>query len=139
MRAHQLDKNGVIINTIEVESLTDFPNLVDASLGGVIGDSIVNGVVIPQPGPTKETKQAVIQKLIDALEFGSLLNRGSREFEIVSIQDLAARQAVILQPANPGSTVDQITAIILAKNVYYTKLILLNKQITDLRNQMAAV
>lgn len=49
MRAHQLDASGVIINTIVVESINDLPNLADAEMGGTIGDSIVDGVVIPRP------------------------------------------------------------------------------------------
>src|ERR1700748_826865 len=51
--------------------------------------------------PTPEQQRAAIQAQIDALEVSTLLNRGSREFEIVSIQDLANRQAVILQPSQP--------------------------------------
>jgi hypothetical protein len=39
MNAHQLDANGVIINTIVVDSLNVFPNLIDASLGGTAGDT----------------------------------------------------------------------------------------------------
>lgn len=49
MRAHQLDANGVILNTIIVESLGAFPNLVDASIGGQVGDSIVGGILRPAP------------------------------------------------------------------------------------------
>lgn len=51
MNAHQLDADGVILNTIVVADLDAFPNLVDASIGGSIGDSIVGGVVIPKPVP----------------------------------------------------------------------------------------
>lgn len=50
MRAHIID-SGVIVNTIEVESLDAFPGAVDASLGGSIGDSIINGVVVQKPAP----------------------------------------------------------------------------------------
>ena len=51
MRAHMLDENGLIINTIEVESLDIFPNLVDADIGGAIGDWIIDGkVVYASPG-----------------------------------------------------------------------------------------
>jgi hypothetical protein len=49
MNAHQLDSNGLIINTIVVDSLSDFPNLVNASIGGGIGDSIINGVLVRKP------------------------------------------------------------------------------------------
>ena len=50
MNAHMLDANGVIINTIVVDSLNVFPGLVDASLGGVIGDTVtVGGVIVKKP------------------------------------------------------------------------------------------
>lgn len=51
MNAHQLDADGVIKNTIVVDSLDVLPNLVDASIGGKIGDSIVNGVLFPVEVP----------------------------------------------------------------------------------------
>lgn len=51
MIAHQLDAAGVIINTIVVPSLGFLPNLVDASIGGGIGDSIINGILILKPMP----------------------------------------------------------------------------------------
>lgn len=46
MNAHQLDANGVIINTVVVNDLSVLPNLVDASIGGSIGDSIINGQLV---------------------------------------------------------------------------------------------
>lgn len=46
MNAHQLDAEGVIINTIVVDALDVFPDLVDVTIGGTIGDRIVNGVVV---------------------------------------------------------------------------------------------
>ena len=49
MNAHQLDVNGVILNTIVVDDLNIFPRLVDAAIGGKIGDSIINGHVVPVP------------------------------------------------------------------------------------------
>lgn len=38
MRAHVIENNK-IVNTIEVDNLDVFPNLIDASIGGSIGDS----------------------------------------------------------------------------------------------------
>jgi hypothetical protein len=49
MRAHVIE-NGVVVNTIEVESLDFLPNLVDAENGGTIGDLYENGqFTTPQP------------------------------------------------------------------------------------------
>jgi hypothetical protein len=47
MRAHQI-KNGVIVNTIEVDDLNVLPNLVEATEGG-IGWSYENGSFIKPP------------------------------------------------------------------------------------------
>lgn len=52
MHAHQLDAKGVIINTIVVDSLDFMPGLVDASIGGKAGDSIIDGKLVPlAPAP----------------------------------------------------------------------------------------
>lgn len=78
MNAHQLDVNGVIINTIVVESLDFMPNLVEATEGG-IGWTYANGVFTspPEPevvapvAPTKEQLLAQLNALsvqIQALE-----------------------------------------------------------------------
>lgn len=79
MRAHQIDKDGNIINTIEVKSLSDFPNLVDASIGGGKGDSIVNGVLVkaaPAPIP--------VPKAVTKAQFREALHRRD---ELTAIQD----------------------------------------------------
>lgn len=69
MEAHVLDENGLIINTIVVDSLDFMPNLVDASVGGKIGDKIVEGAVISVPAPVvipeKVTRRQAIQALIN--------------------------------------------------------------------------
>jgi len=51
MRAHII-KNGVVVNTILAESLSDFPHLtlLDASLGGKIGD-LWDGETFSSPPP----------------------------------------------------------------------------------------
>lgn len=51
MNAHMLDAHGVILNTIVVDSLDILPGLVDASIGGSAGDSVVNGVLVRLPVP----------------------------------------------------------------------------------------
>ena len=48
MRAHIIN-NGVIANTIEVDSLDAIPGLIDADIGGGIGDSLIDGVIVPKP------------------------------------------------------------------------------------------
>jgi len=45
MRAHIIE-NNMIVNTVEVDNLEFMPGLVDASIGGSIGDSYVNGNII---------------------------------------------------------------------------------------------
>jgi hypothetical protein len=49
MIAHQLDDVGLIVNTIVVDSLSFCPNLIDASIGGGIGDSVINGILVIKP------------------------------------------------------------------------------------------
>jgi hypothetical protein len=46
MRAHVVE-NGIVVNTIEVSSLSSMPNLIDGSEGG-IGDRVVDGKVVPK-------------------------------------------------------------------------------------------
>jgi hypothetical protein len=76
MRAHVIE-NGVVVNTIEVESMDFMPGLVDAENGGSIGDTYANGQFIkppapePAPAPTKEQLMAQLAALsaqIQALE-----------------------------------------------------------------------
>lgn len=52
MRAHIIE-NGIVTNTIEVESLGFMPNLVDASEGGAIG-WLYDGEKFTPPAPTPE-------------------------------------------------------------------------------------
>jgi hypothetical protein len=70
MQAHIIE-NGVVVNTIVVDSLDFMPNLVEATEGG-IGWSYVNGqfvdnrpkpeVVMP-PAPTKEELMAQLDAI----------------------------------------------------------------------------
>lgn len=67
MRAHVIE-GGKVVNTIEVESLDFMPNLIDASLGGTIGDlwdgrQFVTPVVTPT---VQEYTEAVQTHLDDA-------------------------------------------------------------------------
>jgi hypothetical protein len=74
MQAHIIE-NGVVVNTIEVESLDFMPGLIEATDGG-IGWTYADGVytapvVIEPPAPTKEQLMAELAALtakIQALE-----------------------------------------------------------------------
>lgn len=69
MRAHIVE-NGIVVNTIEVESLDFMPGLVDAEEGG-IGWKYENGVFtappeeppVPSVTPTKEELLVQLQAL----------------------------------------------------------------------------
>jgi len=74
MIAHQLDAGGVILNTIVVDTLNDFPNLINASVGGVVGDSW-NGVEIVKKPRDEKSK---IKSDIAALE-ATITPRRTRE------------------------------------------------------------
>ena len=70
MKAHVI-QNGVIANTIEVDALDVIPGLVDASIGGSIGDSFVDGFVVPKPAqpvpvPQSVTMRQAARALLDA-------------------------------------------------------------------------
>lgn len=60
MRAHIIE-NGIVTNTIEVESLDFLPNLIDASLGGAIGDRYENGKFLPPlPSPPAPVESSTV-------------------------------------------------------------------------------
>ena len=76
MRAHIIE-NGVVVNTIVVDSFDVLPNLIDATNGGEIGDlwdgqTFTRPVAVAAPAaPTKEELLAQLQALqtqIQALE-----------------------------------------------------------------------
>lgn len=49
MRAHQINGAGLILRTVIVNTLDDMPGLIDASIGGGVGDSVIAGVLVPAP------------------------------------------------------------------------------------------
>lgn len=63
MRTHIIDSMGKIINTIEVPSMSFLPGLIDAAIGGNIGDSIVDGVLILAVPPA--TNEWLLAQLIE--------------------------------------------------------------------------
>lgn len=63
MRAHIIE-NGVVVNTVIVDSLDSLPNLIDGSVGGV-GWSYVDGQLLPPPEEVKAPEQ-IKQEITDA-------------------------------------------------------------------------
>ena len=59
MNAHQLNASGVILNTIVVDSLNVFPNLIDAALGGSIGDTWNGTAIVKKPRDVEAEKVSV--------------------------------------------------------------------------------
>ena len=59
MNAHQLDANGVILNTIVVDALNVFPNLIDAAVGGSAGDTWNGTAIVKKPRDVEAEKVSV--------------------------------------------------------------------------------
>lgn len=59
MKVHQLNDAREIINTIIVKRLDDLPNLVDASIGGKIGDRVGmdGGLVVTEAVPQPQVRR----------------------------------------------------------------------------------
>lgn len=96
MRAHIIE-NGIVTNTIEVESLDFMPGLVDADLGGAIGDRYENGEFIkpapePEPAPASCTRR---QGLLALLSYG--IKRSEIETQIETIEDEMEREAAWIE------------------------------------------
>ena len=94
MNAHQLDADGVILNTIVVDSLDVFPNLVDAYIGGQIGDSIVAGALLFKPAepPTREEKKAARAAAVDAIK---VTTSGGHEFDGDEVSQTRMVRAIV--------------------------------------------
>lgn len=78
----------------------------------------------------KERQRQGILTEIERLERDSMLNRGSRELEMMTMEDLADRLA-----EKNGVTKEYV----LSRNVYYGKLKALDEQIGNLRQSMGEV
>ncbi len=93
MNAHQLNENGLIINTIVVESLDALPDLHDASLGGSIGDSIIDGLLVKKPLPLipisdlKASKNAEI----NAARLAANSSTFTYEGKVIACDELSAK------------------------------------------------
>mgnify|MGYP003658275126 FL=1 len=95
MKAHQLNEQGLIVNTIVVNDINVLPNLIDASIGGGIGDSIINGMLIIKPAqlPTKQEINATIYDQLLKIDQKSI--RGLREGDNVRILSLESQAATL--------------------------------------------
>lgn len=87
-------------------------------------------IIPPTADEIKAAQRAAIQVQIDERERATLENRGSREFHIAEIVDIATKAA-------PGLGVTPES--ILAGNPYYRKLIAANAEIVALRVAMVAI
>lgn len=61
MRAHIIE-NGYVINTIEVDSLDIFPDLIDAEQGGSIGDLYIDGEFQKPVAPTPDWPAVIAER-----------------------------------------------------------------------------
>jgi hypothetical protein len=81
MRAHVIE-NGVVTNTIVVDSLDVFPNLIDADIGGTIGD-LWDGTSFSKPPkdiPAEETKiRALRNNLLKDSDWTQLADSSSNK------------------------------------------------------------
>ena len=66
MRAHIIE-NGIVTNTIEVESLDFLPGLVSAESGGSIGDRYENGEFLP-PLPPAKSPEEIRREIMDGVQ-----------------------------------------------------------------------
>lgn len=91
MRAHVIE-NGFVVNTIEVENLEVFPNLIDAEEGGQIGDAW-DGENFTSPQPVVEVPKAVTmrQARLALLMAGKLSYVNSAIASMSGVQGEAAR------------------------------------------------
>lgn len=104
MNAHQLDANGVVVNTIVVDALTDLPNLIDASHGGTIGDIYTNGK-FTSPGPTPEQVRAAFKAARTAAVASIVVDVNGLPFDgDETSQTRMARAIVALQAAGQTET-----------------------------------
>ena len=58
MKAHIIE-NNLVVNSIEVSSLSDFPNLVDGSTGGIGWSYLNNALVAPPVTPKTDVELAL--------------------------------------------------------------------------------
>ena len=99
MRAHIIE-NGIVTNTIEVESLDFLPNLVSAESGGTIGDRYENGEFLsPLPEPPSDDELFSRLRIERDTRINSVLwmrERHSDELELGKETTLTPEQHTVL-------------------------------------------
>lgn len=103
MKAHVISA-GIVVNTIEVESLDFMPNLVDGENGGGIGDTYQNGQFIKPSSPPKrpEHAQAEVRSERNRLLSESDWTQGKDIPDAVSTAWASYRQALRDVPQQAG-------------------------------------
>ena len=96
MRAHVLE-NGIVTNTIEVESLNTLPNLLDASLGGEIGDLYSNGAFTKPPVPPEPVPSEVSNAQAREALIRSGISIASVNSALAAIPDPVEREVAVTQ------------------------------------------
>lgn len=118
MRAHVINEEGVITNTIVVPSLDFMSGLVDASIGGTIGDQIINGVLVPKPPssspPPKPPKVVTMRQARLALFDIGLLDAVSQMIAAIPEEDHRLRAQIEWDSANEVERDNQFTAFLAA-------------------------
>jgi hypothetical protein len=95
MRAH-LIKGGKIINTIIVDSLDFMPNLIDAGIGGGIGDSWDGEKIIPAPVEFKTVEASVDIRKIALNEAKEALDSTDTK-TIVALKDILRKIVFVIE------------------------------------------
>ena len=99
MRAH-LVKDGVIVNTVEVANLSFMDGLVDASIGGAIGDSISNGLVVKNtPVPVVPQSVPMANARYELIKAGKMADVNSYFAALTGIEGDIARTAWDFEPS----------------------------------------
>lgn len=137
-RYAKLNKSNVVVNVVELdpdeyemETYQDSVPSEDACIGMHYNPDTNEFFWGPEKALIdKELKKQELQNRIHELEATTFLSRGSRELELVNMEDRATKVA-----ADTGSTKE----LVLAANFYYIKLKALDTQIAELRTQLQEV
>lgn len=102
MIAHLIE-NNVVVNTIVVDSLDTFPNLVEVVEGTGIGWNYINGVFSPPPD-TRTTEEKILDAKYrrDALLFNTDWTQGVDVPQAIKDKYAAYRQALRDVPQQAG-------------------------------------